>query len=65
MHRYHCPYCNNNQRGLLFPFIGGALIGGLGGYVLSKQNQNYYPYYPYPYNPYPYGSYPYNNGYPY
>ena len=61
------PYYRYNQRSLLIPFIGGVLIGGLGGYVLSKPNPTYYypTYYPYQYYQYPYGtySYPQNGNY--
>ena len=57
------PIClqQNNER--LIPFLGGAIIGGIGGAALSN-NQGYSngPYYPYYYQPvyyYPSGYYPY------
>lgn len=64
------PYYRNNQRSLLIPFIGGALLGGLGGYALSRPNPVYYypTYYPYQYYQYPYSTYSYpqnGNYYPY
>lgn len=46
----------------LIPFLGGAIIGGIGGAAISNNQgyNSYYPYYPQPvyyytpyYNPYP------------
>ena len=66
---YNYDMAHYNQRGLLLPFVGGALLGGLGGYFIGNSQMNYPVYYtPYiaPYgtyqNPYPYqgnGYYPY------
>ena len=49
------PYYRYNQRSLLIPFLGGALLGGLGGYALSSPNPVYYypTYYPNQYYQYP------------
>ena len=60
--QYMYPYQQYNQRGLLLPFIGGAILGGLGGWVIANNNQYpmYYPYYQ-PYYPYQYPYY--SNGY--
>ena len=65
---YREVYDDNDENrfgGVLIPFIGGALIGGL---FASSYNQNhaptYYPYNPYPMNYYyPYQTYP--SYYPY
>ena len=53
---------NNIQDERLIPFLGGALIGGLGGAAIAN-NQGYYGggYYPYPY----YYAQPVNYGYYY
>ena len=66
---YNYPMNNFNQRGLLLPFVGGALLGGLGGYFIANSQPGYpvyYPPYPMPYgtyqNPIPYQS---NGYYPY
>lgn len=61
----------NDQR--IIPFLGGAILGGLGGAAIANNNQQYGYYYPYqgayyyPMNGYYYPQvnyYPYNNGYP-
>ena len=63
-------YMNTQNEGRIIPFLGGAIIGGLGGAAIANNNQyGYYPqqvYYPpqgyyYPMNGYYY--YP-NYGYP-
>ena len=63
-------YQNNNYYGrndrFLFPFLGGALIGGAAvGLTRPRPIYNVAPY-PQPYygNPYPYGNYSYNYYYP-
>lgn len=67
------PYCYNcyrhrpQERSLLIPFIGGALIGGLISPFFIKNSSQPVYYNPYPqYNYYPGYTYPYqNNYYPY
>lgn len=56
----------NNQRFIAGGFIAPLLLGGVAGYAIGNNKQNYYPqpyYYPYP-QPYPYPTY-YNNYYYY
>ena len=57
---------NNNDR-FLFPFLGGALIGGAAvGLTRPRPIYNVapYPYYQRPYPYAPYGNYSYNYYYP-
>ena len=75
------PYCfypyhdnKNNRSGLLLPFVGGLLVGGIAAPLFIKNNysQPNYTYYPAPYPYYQYGypvyqnnnyTYPYQYGY--
>ena len=60
------PVNYNNGDRFLFPFLGGALIGGAAvGLTRPRPIYNVAPYYNAPYyGPYPYGNYSYNYYYP-
>lgn len=59
-------YKSNNSDRFLFPFLGGALIGGTAvGLTRPRPIYNVAPvYYGRPMVPYPYGNYSYNYYYP-